>query len=70
MGLGALQQCVIIGCNIFVKSFSELQKHWNISKRICSMYLWQNITFFLLKKVLHEWGGFLNLKRLQIGPFD
>ena len=62
MGLGASQQCVVIGCNVFVKSFSELQNHSNISKCICSMYLWQNMISFLLKMGITWLRSFLKPK--------
>ena len=61
MGLGASQQCVIIGCNIFVKSFSELQNHSNISKHIFNVSL-KKYNFLFAKIGIKLVGRFLKPK--------
>ena len=38
MDLVALQQCIIFGCNVFEKDYSELLNHSNFSKLICKKY--------------------------------
>ena len=67
--LSASWQCVIFGCNVFLKSFSELLNYSNFSKRICSMYCWKSITLFFGKICITCLGWFHQPKHLQIGCF-
>ena len=70
MVLSASQQCVIFGYNVLLKSFLSCSIIQTFPNTYVLMYYWQNIILFLVTYVLHEWGCFFNLKRLQTGCFD